>query len=130
MPPTLADRVRHIWDAIREIELALAAVSYEQFSVNLLLRLAVERLLEIVCEASKYIPADVKAAEAQIPWQESLISAIACVMPTISSTPGSYGRSRSMILSHSRSSSNVSFEMRAKNHSGSKKRLGRARCPE
>jgi uncharacterized protein with HEPN domain len=34
------------------------------------LRLAIERLLEIVCEASKYIPADVKAAEAQIPWQK------------------------------------------------------------
>ena len=70
MPPTLADRVRHILDAIREIEIALARVTYEDFSSNLLLRLAIERLLEIVCEASRYIPADVKAGEPDIPWQK------------------------------------------------------------
>ena len=117
MPPTLADRVRHIWDAIREIELALAAVSYEQFSTNLLLRLAIERLLEIVCEASKYIPADVKAAEAQIPWQKisDFGNRLRHAYHEIDS--GIVWQSRSMILSRSRSSSNVSFEMQAKNYS-------------
>jgi uncharacterized protein with HEPN domain len=70
VPPTLADRVRHILRAIGEIESALAGFDLKQFEGDLLLRLAVERLLEIVCEASKYIPADTKAGEPDIPWQK------------------------------------------------------------
>jgi len=70
VPPTLADRVRHILEAIREIEAALAGVSYQQFASDRLLHYAVERLLEIVCEASKYIPANIKAGEPDIPWQK------------------------------------------------------------
>ena len=60
MPPTLADRVRHIVEAIEDIERALASKSFEAFTRDLLLRLAIERLLEIVCEASRRVPDDVK----------------------------------------------------------------------
>jgi uncharacterized protein with HEPN domain len=70
MPPTLADRVRHILEAILHIERALADTGYEQFAGDLFLRLAVERLLEIISEASRKIPADVKAKEPDIAWQQ------------------------------------------------------------
>ena len=70
MPPTLADRVRHILEAILHIERALAGIGYEQFAGDLFLRLAIERLLEIISEASRKIPAEVKAAEPDIAWQK------------------------------------------------------------
>jgi uncharacterized protein with HEPN domain len=70
MPPTLADRVQHILEAIGHIERALAGVSYEEFVNDLFLRLAIERLLEVISEASRNIPADVKANEAGIAWQK------------------------------------------------------------
>jgi uncharacterized protein with HEPN domain len=34
-----------------------------------MLRLALERLLEIVCEASRHVPADIRATEMAIDWQ-------------------------------------------------------------
>ena len=70
MPRTLADRVRHILDAIQHIESALGGINYQQFSGDLFLRLAVERLLEIISEASRRIPADIKAKELDIAWQQ------------------------------------------------------------
>lgn len=68
MPPTVADRVRHILEAIENIERALAGKSREEFANDLLLRLAVERLLEVICEASRYIPQDTKAEDPSIAW--------------------------------------------------------------
>jgi uncharacterized protein with HEPN domain len=70
MPPTLADRVRHILRAIEDIERALAGKSMEAYAADHLLRLAVERLLEIVCEASRHISDEVKKRESGIPWQK------------------------------------------------------------
>jgi len=70
VPPSLADRVRHILEAIRQIQAALSGVDYKQFEGDLLLRLAMERLLEIVCEASKYIPPDIKAGEPDVAWRK------------------------------------------------------------
>ena len=70
MPPTLADRVRHILEAILHIERALAGIGYEQFAGDLFLRLAIERLLEIISEASRKIPAEVKAEEPDIAGQK------------------------------------------------------------
>jgi uncharacterized protein with HEPN domain len=68
LPPTLADRLIHILEAIDTIERALAGKSRADYSADLLLRLAVERLLEIVCEASRHLPDEVKAKEPTIPW--------------------------------------------------------------
>jgi len=70
MPPTLADRVRRILEAIRHIESALAGLEYQQFTGDLFLRLAIERLLVIISEASRKIPADIKAEQADIAWQK------------------------------------------------------------
>jgi uncharacterized protein with HEPN domain len=69
MPPTLADRVRHILEAIVHIERALSEIDYQQFVDDLFLRLAVERLLEIISEASHKIPTDIKAKAPEIAWQ-------------------------------------------------------------
>lgn len=68
MPPTLADRVRHILQAIEDIERALAGKSEEAFAADHFLRLAIERLLEIICEASRHISDDIKKREPAIPW--------------------------------------------------------------
>jgi uncharacterized protein with HEPN domain len=69
MPPSLADRVRHILEAIGEIDRALAGKSYDEFAADRLLRAAIERFLEMISEASRYVPDDAKATENAIDWQ-------------------------------------------------------------
>jgi uncharacterized protein with HEPN domain len=56
MPPTLADRLVHILTAIDAIQTMLARKTREDFAADCPLRLAVERALEIICEASRRIP--------------------------------------------------------------------------
>ncbi len=68
MPPTLADRVIPILEAIERLNQALAGKSREDLAGNVMLRLAVERLLEIICEASRHIPNDAKARAPEIAW--------------------------------------------------------------
>jgi uncharacterized protein with HEPN domain len=69
VPPTLADRLHHVLHVIENIERFLNGKLQEDFANDQLLRLAVERSLEIVSEASRRIPAEVKARETQIEWQ-------------------------------------------------------------
>jgi uncharacterized protein with HEPN domain len=69
VPPTLADRVRHILEAITNIERVLAGKTEQDFAADYFLRLLVERLLEIVCEASRRVPETVKTGDPSIPWQ-------------------------------------------------------------
>jgi uncharacterized protein with HEPN domain len=69
MPPTLADRLVHILTAINAIETALASKSSEDFANDLFLRLAIERAFEIISEASRRIPDEVKAQQPEIDWQ-------------------------------------------------------------
>jgi uncharacterized protein with HEPN domain len=69
MPPTLADRLAHILTAIDVIQGLLATKTPGDFAADLPLRLAVERALEIVCEASHRIPVNVKKQETAIDWQ-------------------------------------------------------------
>ncbi len=68
MPPTLADRLAHILGAIDTIEAALANKAPADFAADVLLRLAVERSFEIISEASRRIPAEVKAQRPEIDW--------------------------------------------------------------
>jgi uncharacterized protein with HEPN domain len=68
MPPTLADRVVHILEAINLIEATLAGVTYEDFKTDQIRRLGIERLLEIVCEAARHVPPQIKASEPGIQW--------------------------------------------------------------
>ena len=68
MRPTAADRVSHIKAAIAEIQKALRNETLETFSNDVLKRMAVERLFEVISEASRNIPPEVKAANADISW--------------------------------------------------------------
>jgi uncharacterized protein with HEPN domain len=70
MPPTLADRLMHVLTAIDTIENALADKRLEDLTRDLMLRLAVERSFEIICEAAHRIPADVKARQPEIDWRK------------------------------------------------------------
>jgi uncharacterized protein with HEPN domain len=69
MPPTLADRLVHILEAINNIQKVLAERTAEDFSNDLLARLAVERSFEIISEASRRIPDDIKAQQQTINWR-------------------------------------------------------------
>lgn len=69
MPPTLADRLVHILAAIDTIQNTLANKRFEDMMGDLVLRLAVERSFEIICEASHRIPDKVKAQQPDIDWR-------------------------------------------------------------
>ena len=64
MPPSLGDRLHHILIAIENIRTLLRGRSRADFEHDLMLRMAVERLFEIISEASRYIPDSLKAAAA------------------------------------------------------------------
>jgi uncharacterized protein with HEPN domain len=70
MPPTLSDRLRHILTAIEDIRLMLAGRSLAEFASDRIVRMAVERSFEIMSEASRYIPSDLKEGETHIDWQK------------------------------------------------------------
>jgi uncharacterized protein with HEPN domain len=67
--PTVADRIVHIDTAIGDIRDILAGQTRESFTDNLVMRMAIERLLEIISEASRYIPSDIKANDPHINWR-------------------------------------------------------------
>jgi uncharacterized protein with HEPN domain len=69
MPPTLADRLVHILEAINNIQKSMAASTPETFSNDVMLRLGVERSFEIISEASRRIPPEVKSQQSAINWQ-------------------------------------------------------------
>lgn len=69
MPPTAADRLVHILAAIETIETALANKRVEDLTGDLMLRLALERSLEIICEASRRVPDDLKTQHPDIDWR-------------------------------------------------------------
>jgi uncharacterized protein with HEPN domain len=69
VPPSLSDRLAHILTAIDDIQAALNGSSREDFAADLVLRLAVERMFEIISEASRHIPDDLKAKADHIQWK-------------------------------------------------------------
>jgi uncharacterized protein with HEPN domain len=68
VPPNLEDRLVHILDAIGNIQQFLAGKTAAHFSEDTFLRLAVERSFEIISEASRRLPEDVKARATGIDW--------------------------------------------------------------
>src|SRR5579872_4574394 len=72
MPPTVEDRLRDVLDAIADIDGLLAGSTLERFTADRTLRLAIERLLEIVCEASRHIPDDMKRTAPDISWRKMI----------------------------------------------------------
>ncbi|TPQ40760.1 hypothetical protein C2U70_04520 [Bradyrhizobium guangdongense] len=70
MPPTTEDRLRDILEAITEIEDITEGIDFDRFIADRMTRLAAERLLEIVCEASRSLPIEVKQTEPSIDWRK------------------------------------------------------------
>jgi uncharacterized protein with HEPN domain len=69
MKPTAEDRISHILEAIADIERLLDGKTVEFIANNRMAKLAYERLLEIVSEASRHIPAALKDQAPHIQWR-------------------------------------------------------------
>jgi uncharacterized protein with HEPN domain len=61
-------RLLDILDAIHGIETALAGLTYQDFRASAVLQRATERWLEIISEASRFVPDDMRARAPEIPW--------------------------------------------------------------
>ena len=61
--------VRHMLEAIANIEADTAGYDFERFRTDRRARQLVERNLEILSEASRRLPVELKEIEAQIPWR-------------------------------------------------------------
>lgn len=68
MPPSLADRLNDMLVSIQEIETLLDGVTKERLASDRFRRLALERLLEILSEASRHIPEDLRNT-IDMPWR-------------------------------------------------------------
>jgi uncharacterized protein with HEPN domain len=69
MRATLPDYFAPALDAINAIQSSLTNATLENFTKDMFLRLAVERGLEIVCEASRRVPDGIKIQYPDIDWQ-------------------------------------------------------------
>jgi uncharacterized protein with HEPN domain len=67
--PTIAERLEHIATAIANIRQFTAGQTRESFERNIVTRLAVERLLEVISEASRHIPVEAKSEDPYIDWR-------------------------------------------------------------
>jgi uncharacterized protein with HEPN domain len=70
MPPTAEDRMRDIVEAIAEIDEMLAGMTLDEFSTDKTRRRASERYLEVVCEAARRLPDEVKQDAPNIDWRK------------------------------------------------------------
>jgi uncharacterized protein with HEPN domain len=67
--PSVADRFAHILSAIGAVQGQLHGITEDALANDRMLRLALERLLEIIGVASDHIPVGVKAGENGVDWQ-------------------------------------------------------------
>lgn len=75
---SLRDRLQHILDAIAAIERYTAGKTLADFLADSLIRDGVERNIERISEASRFIPDDYKAAQPTTDWRN--IAAIGNVL--------------------------------------------------
>jgi len=61
-------RLFDILDAVHGIELIVGGKAYQDYAESFADQRAVERLLEILSEAVRYVPDDMRARFPQIPW--------------------------------------------------------------
>ena len=61
--------IRHILEALANIEADTAGYDFERFRLDRRTRQLVERNLEILSEASRRLPQELKNPEAHIPWR-------------------------------------------------------------
>ena len=77
MPSKSSDpkkRLLDIRDNIYKARTFVAGLDYEAFRDNQLVFYAVTRALEIISEASRRLPDDMKARHPHIPWQEMAVA--------------------------------------------------------
>ena len=74
----IADRLRHILDAIARIETLTVGKTFEDYAADWVTRDAVERNLERVSEASRHIPSELKGQHNSIPWRAVAGLATSC----------------------------------------------------
>jgi uncharacterized protein with HEPN domain len=65
----VADRLRHILEAITRIETLTAGKTLEDYAADWVIRDALERNFERVSEASRHIPSELKGQHKSIPWR-------------------------------------------------------------
>ncbi len=70
MPRGILPRLIDIRDAISGIEEVAAAATFETYVATWGMQRAVERGLEIISEASRHLPADLKSLAPDIPWRQ------------------------------------------------------------
>jgi uncharacterized protein with HEPN domain len=70
MPPTAEDRLLDILETIAEIDEMLIGYGLEQFTADKMRRMATERYLEVVCEAARRLPDNIKQNERDIDWHK------------------------------------------------------------
>lgn len=62
--------ISHILDAIKSIQIQMDGITKEEFENSELIQGFVERKLEIIGEATKRIPDDLKKLHPNIPWKD------------------------------------------------------------
>lgn len=70
MTRSLLPAIDDILDTIIGIEAAVADKTFADFESNWLLRRGIERAIEIISEACRRIPGDLKASRPEIPWRD------------------------------------------------------------
>ena len=65
----VADRLEDILEAIQEIQAFTSGRTFDDYMTTPMLRRAVERNVEVISEASRHIPRDLKARHRKIPWR-------------------------------------------------------------
>jgi uncharacterized protein with HEPN domain len=63
-------RLRHILEAISEIQQYLASADFESFLENSMMRFACIKQMEIIGEASNHVSAEVKSKFSDIEWAQ------------------------------------------------------------
>jgi uncharacterized protein with HEPN domain len=63
-------RLGHMVEAIDHIRAATAGMDIDTFEANPIVRAAVERFIEIISEASRRLPDDLKSRHKDIPWKQ------------------------------------------------------------
>ena len=66
---SLRPRLQDILANIRIVEGMVADCDQETFTANPVFRLAVERAIEIISEATRHIPEQVRAQHPDVPWR-------------------------------------------------------------
>ena len=70
MPRSVLLRLNDIRDAIDGIESLVGGIGFQTYADTWATQRAVERGLEIISEASRHIPDDLKALAPDIPWRQ------------------------------------------------------------